>query len=105
MARGVLDAVCPMTYTPTPKLFRAQVEQARDKLGAAASLWAGVGAWRLPLGSVLEKIRAAREAGASGVVLFSHESFAGATSTACARTPSPRRRRARGGRTGGRAHR
>jgi hypothetical protein len=34
-----------------------------------------VGAWRLPLESVLEKIRAARGAGASGVVLFSHESF------------------------------
>ena len=78
MARGVLDAVCPMTYTPDTKLFRAQVEQARGKLGAAASLWAGVGAWRLPLGSVIEKIRAAREAGASGVVLFSHESFGAA---------------------------
>ena len=76
MARGVLDAVCPMTYTPDTKVFRTQVEQARGKLGATASLWAGVGAWRLPLGSVLEKIRAAREAGASGVVLFSHESFA-----------------------------
>jgi uncharacterized lipoprotein YddW (UPF0748 family) len=78
MARGVLDAVCPMTYTPDTKVFRAQVEQARGKLGAAAPLWAGVGAWRLPVGSVLEKIRAAREAGASGVVLFSHESFAAA---------------------------
>ena len=48
------------------------------KLGLAAPVWAGVGAWRLPVGSVIEKIRAAREAGASGVVLFSHESFAAA---------------------------
>jgi uncharacterized lipoprotein YddW (UPF0748 family) len=78
MARGVLDAVCPMTYTPDSRLFRAQVEQARGKLGAAASLWAGVGAWRLPIGDVLQKIRTAREAGASGVVLFSHESFVAA---------------------------
>jgi uncharacterized lipoprotein YddW (UPF0748 family) len=77
MARGVLDAVCPMIYTPDTRLFRGQVEQARGKLGASATVWAGVGAWRLPVGSVLEKIRAAREAGASGVVLFSHESFAG----------------------------
>jgi uncharacterized lipoprotein YddW (UPF0748 family) len=78
MARGVLDAVCPMAYTPDTKIFRSQVEQARAKLGLAAPVWAGVGAWRLPLGSVIEKIRAAREAGASGVVLFSHESFAAA---------------------------
>jgi hypothetical protein len=67
-----------MTYTPDSRLFRAQVEQARGKLGAAASLWAGVGAWRLPIGDVLQKIRTAREAGASGVVLFSHESFVAA---------------------------
>jgi len=78
MARGVLDAVCPMAYTPDTKIFRSQVEQARAKLGLAAPVWAGVGAWRLPLASVIEKIRAAREAGASGVVLFSHESFAAA---------------------------
>jgi uncharacterized lipoprotein YddW (UPF0748 family) len=78
MARGVLDAVCPMAYTPDTNIFRSQVELARAKLGLAAPVWAGVGAWRLPLGSVLEKIRAAREAGASGVVLFSHESFAAA---------------------------
>jgi uncharacterized lipoprotein YddW (UPF0748 family) len=75
IARGVVDAVCPMTYTSDTKIFRAQVEQARTRLGIAAPMWAGVGAWRLPLGSVVEKIRAAREAGASGVVLFSHESF------------------------------
>lgn len=78
IARGVVDAVCPMTYTPDTKIFRAQVEQARARLGRAAPMWAGVGAWRLPLVSVVEKIRAAREAGASGVVLFSHESFVAA---------------------------
>ena len=106
MARGVLDAVCPMTYTPDTKVFRAQVAQARDKLGASASLWAGVGAWRLPLGSVVEKIRTAREAGASGVVLFSHESFEGAdldrlrtdAFSALAAAPAA-------GEPGGRAHR
>ena len=78
VARGIVDAVCPMAYTPDTRIFRAQVEQARTKLGATAPVWAGVGAWRLPLASVVEKIRAAREAGASGVVLFSHESFTGA---------------------------
>jgi uncharacterized lipoprotein YddW (UPF0748 family) len=78
MARGVVDAVCPMAYTPDTRLFRAQVEQARSRLGTGARVWAGVGAWRLPLASVVEKIHAARDAGASGVVLFSHESFSGA---------------------------
>jgi uncharacterized lipoprotein YddW (UPF0748 family) len=78
VARGVVDAVCPMAYTPDTRIFRSQVEQARQRVGAAAAVWAGVGAWRLPLASVVEKIRAAREAGASGVVLFSHESFSGA---------------------------
>jgi uncharacterized lipoprotein YddW (UPF0748 family) len=76
MARRFVDAVCPMAYTPDTRIFRAQVEQARARLGASVPMWAGVGAWRLPLDSVLEKVRAAREAGASGVVLFSHESFA-----------------------------
>jgi uncharacterized lipoprotein YddW (UPF0748 family) len=78
VARGVVDAVCPMTYSPDTKVVRAQVEQARAKLGPAARVWAGVGAWRLPVGDVVEKIRAAREAGASGVVLFSHESLVAA---------------------------
>ena len=106
MARGVLDAVCPMTYTPDTKLFRTQVEQARGKLGAAASLWAGVGAWRLPVGSVLEKIRAAREAGASGVVLFSHESFAAADLDRLRQDAFPRRPAApAAGEPRGRAHR
>jgi len=56
-------------------VFRAQLEDARARLGPSALLWAGVGAWRLGVEGVVEKIRVAREAGASGVVLFSHESF------------------------------
>jgi uncharacterized lipoprotein YddW (UPF0748 family) len=76
MARGILDAVCPMTYTPDTRIFRGQLEEARAKLGVAAPVWAGVGAWRLSIGDVVEKVRAARESGASGVVLFSQESFA-----------------------------
>jgi uncharacterized lipoprotein YddW (UPF0748 family) len=75
IARGIVDAVCPMTYTADTRIFRAQVAEARTRLGQAAPMWAGVGAWRLPLVGVVEKIRAAREAGASGVVLFSHESL------------------------------
>ncbi len=77
MAAGWLDAVCPMAYTPDTRLFRAQLEQARARVGGGARLWAGVGAYRLPVDGIVEKIRAAREAGASGVLLFSHESLGG----------------------------
>ena len=73
---GILDAVCPMTYTPDSRLFRRQVEQARALVGSGRPLWAGVGAYRLAIAGVVEKIREAREAGASGVIVFSHESLA-----------------------------
>jgi uncharacterized lipoprotein YddW (UPF0748 family) len=75
-ARGILDAVCPMAYTPDSRLFRQQVERVRARVGPAMPVWAGVGAYRLPFEGVVEKIRLARDAGASGVVLFSHESLA-----------------------------
>jgi uncharacterized lipoprotein YddW (UPF0748 family) len=75
LARGVMDAVCPMAYTVDTRVFRQQVSQARDRLGPGQSVWAGVGAYRLPLSGILEKIIVAREAGANGIVLFSHESL------------------------------
>jgi uncharacterized lipoprotein YddW (UPF0748 family) len=74
ISRGILDAVCPMAYTPDPKLFRAQIEQARERAGTR-DLWAGVGAYRLSIEAIVENIRSARALGASGVVLFSHESL------------------------------
>lgn len=75
MADGVVDALCPMAYTADSGLFRQQVAQVRARVGPDKTVWAGVGAYRLPLAGVVERIRAAREAGASGVVLFSHESL------------------------------
>jgi hypothetical protein len=38
-------------------------------------LWAGIGAYRLDLPGIVERIQLARESGATGVVLFSHESL------------------------------
>lgn len=75
LARGVMDAVCPMAYTVDTRIFRQQVSEARNRLGPGQAVWAGVGAYRLPLSGILEKISVAREAGANGVVLFSHESL------------------------------
>jgi uncharacterized lipoprotein YddW (UPF0748 family) len=74
---GTLDAVCPMTYTPDERLFRAQIANARARLGPNPRLWAGVAAYRLSVDEMAARIHAARSLGASGVVLFSHESFSG----------------------------
>ena len=70
---GLIDAACPMAYTPDTALFREQVAALRARLGPRAALWAGIGAWRLDTASVVDKVRAARAAGASGVVLFSSD--------------------------------
>jgi uncharacterized lipoprotein YddW (UPF0748 family) len=75
MAGGLLDALCPMAYTPDPLLFRQQVGQIRARVGPGKTVWAGVGAYRLPPDAMVDRILAAREAGAAGVVLFSHESL------------------------------
>lgn len=75
LSRGILDAVCPMAYDPDERVFREQLQEARAHLGREQSLWAGVGAYRLDIRSVVQRVRTARELGASGVVLFSHESL------------------------------
>lgn len=75
--RRVVDALCPMAYSADSRVFRGQVEQARERLGGRAPVWAGVGAYRLDAAGIVEKVRIAREAGAAGSVLFSHESLAG----------------------------
>jgi uncharacterized lipoprotein YddW (UPF0748 family) len=77
MRQSLVDAVCPMAYTADSRLFRAQVEQARALLPSGGALWAGIGAYRLTLAGLVERIQLARDSGASGVVLFSHESLAG----------------------------
>ena len=76
LSERLLDAVVPMAYTPDNRLFSAQVQQARTLVLAGQGLWAGIGAYRLDLPGIVEKIQLARESGAAGVVLFSHESLA-----------------------------
>ena len=65
-----------MAYTPDTALFRGQILALRERLGPRATLWAGIGAYRLQQASVVEKVLAARAAGASGVVLFSSDALA-----------------------------
>jgi uncharacterized lipoprotein YddW (UPF0748 family) len=75
LSANLLTALCPMTYTPDNALFRQQVELASERAGADRPVWAGIGAYRLDLAGIVEKVALAREAGARGVVLFSHESL------------------------------
>jgi uncharacterized lipoprotein YddW (UPF0748 family) len=71
---GIVDAVCPMAYTPEPALFAEQIAAARDVKGGSA-VWAGIGAYRLPPAQTIENIETARRLGTSGIVLFSYDSL------------------------------
>jgi len=72
LRRGILDAVCPMAYTPDTETFRQQIAIA---VGNAWShqVWAGIGAYRQPVEGTLEKISTARQLGAQGFILFSYD--------------------------------
>jgi uncharacterized lipoprotein YddW (UPF0748 family) len=71
---GLVDAVCPMAYTPEPARFAEQIAAARDVKGGRA-VWAGIGAYRLPPAQTIEYIETARRLGTAGVVLFSYDSL------------------------------
>ncbi|MBS1788058.1 MAG: family 10 glycosylhydrolase [Acidobacteria bacterium] len=73
MRLGWLDVACPMAYTPDTDAFRRQISNAM-KLSSGRQIWAGIGVHKQPAESAVEKIQAARELGAQGVVLFSYDS-------------------------------
>jgi uncharacterized lipoprotein YddW (UPF0748 family) len=71
---GIVDAVCPMAYTPEPGRFAEQIAAARQAAGDRA-IWAGIGAYRLTAWQTVQNIQTARRLGAAGVVLFSYDSL------------------------------
>jgi uncharacterized lipoprotein YddW (UPF0748 family) len=71
---GLVDAVCPMAYTPESAKFAEQIAAARDVKGGRA-VWAGIGAYRLPAAKTIEHIETARRLGTGGVILFSYDSL------------------------------
>jgi len=74
LALGVLDVVCPMAYSPDTAVFQKQIELAAATAHAAGrQVWAGIGAYRVPAESAVEKINAARALGTDGVILFSYD--------------------------------
>jgi len=71
---GILDVACPMAYTTDTEVFRKQVEVASATAhGAGKKVWAGIGAYRIPAESTVEKISVARTLGADGIILFSYD--------------------------------
>lgn len=73
---GILDAICPMAYSPDPDTFAQQIATARAIAGSRA-VWAGIGAWRLSPEQTIVHIGLARKAGAAGLLLFSYDSLTG----------------------------
>jgi uncharacterized lipoprotein YddW (UPF0748 family) len=70
---GCLDVVCPMAYTPDTETFRKQMLVAMSN-ASGKKVWGGIGAYKQPAESAIEKIQVARELGAQGFILFSYDS-------------------------------
>jgi uncharacterized lipoprotein YddW (UPF0748 family) len=71
---GILDVVCPMAYSPDTEVFRKQIEIAASSAHAnSRQVWAGIGAYRIPAESTVEKINVARAIGTDGIILFSYD--------------------------------
>lgn len=70
---GLLDAICPMVYTPSADRFEDQIATLAEGSNRGR-IWAGIGAYRLTAAQTASNIAVARRAGLGGVVLFSYDS-------------------------------
>jgi uncharacterized lipoprotein YddW (UPF0748 family) len=71
---GILDVVCPMAYSTETAVFQKQIEVAASSAhGANRAVWAGIGAYRIPSDSAVEKINVARALKTEGFILFSYD--------------------------------
>jgi uncharacterized lipoprotein YddW (UPF0748 family) len=71
---GILDVACPMAYSTDTAIFQKQIEGASNAARTAGrQVWAGIGAYRIPVESTVEKINVARMLGANGIILFSYD--------------------------------
>ena len=74
LSLGILDVACPMAYSIDTAVFQKQIEVAtRSAHSSGRTVWAGIGAYRIPVESTVEKIQIARGLGADGIVLFSYD--------------------------------
>ncbi len=71
---GILDVACPMAYSTDTAVFQKQIEVAATTAhDAKRRVWAGIGAYRIPVESTIERINVARSLSADGIILFSLE--------------------------------
>jgi len=71
---GILDVACPMAYSTDTAVFQKQIEVATTTAHAAKrNVWAGIGAYRIPSDSAVEKINVARALKTQGFILFSYD--------------------------------
>ena len=71
---GILDVACPMAYSPDTAVFKKQIEVATSTAQLAKrQVWAGIGAYRIPSDSAVEKINVARSLNTQGFILFSYD--------------------------------
>jgi hypothetical protein len=63
-----------MAYSTDTAIFQKQIEIATTSAHAVGRrVWAGIGAYRIPSESTVEKINAARTLGSDGIILFSYD--------------------------------
>jgi hypothetical protein len=63
-----------MAYSTDTAVFQKQIEVAtRTAHAAGKRVWAGIGAYRIPAESTVEKINVARQLKADGIILFSYD--------------------------------
>jgi len=75
LSLGILDVACPMAYSTDTLVFKKQIATATESAHSAGrQVWAGIGAYRIPVTSTVEKIDVARGLGADGIILFSYDS-------------------------------
>lgn len=71
---GIIDVACPMAYSTDTATFQKQIEVAtKTAREAKRRVWAGIGAYRIPSESAVEKISVARALNAEGFILFSYD--------------------------------
>ena len=71
---GIIDVACPMAYSTDTAVFQKQIEVAATTAhGANRRVWAGIGAYRIPSDSAVEKINVARALNVDGFILFSYD--------------------------------
>ena len=74
LENGLVDVVCPNSYTTEGAAFASQLAAAQEAAGRHL-LWAGIGAHRLSPEQTIDDIQAARRVGAAGIVLFSYDTL------------------------------